>query len=211
MYNNIKMIQEIKLGDIWMCDLGIPNKNDISNKNVQAGKRPCLISSNNDNNLYAPTINLIPLTKQLHKIYPMHKIIGTNCGLKVPSYILPEQATTKNKSVLLFKIGHCDEVTMKKVQEGILIQQGMEGILKNALIIKKNKIFDRNRVFKMIAAIEQIEKTIKHESRLNILSLLKENLEFKKHALNTYCEDCGVDVTNYYSNSTNKIKKYKVC
>lgn len=212
MFNNIKVTETIKQGDIWMCDLGIPDPNDLRNKNIQGYKRPCIIVSNNEGNLHSPIVSLIPLTTRLNKKYPMHKVILKNCGIKEDSYILPEQYQTKNKSVLLFKIGHCDELAWRRVQEGLLIQQGMEKLLNNTSIIKKNIIFDKNRAFKMVASIEQTKKSIKNESRLNIRNILNENLELKIQSLKAYCIDCGEDINNYYCiNNNSRIKKYQIC
>jgi len=55
---NRKKNLNIHYGDIWMCDL------KKMSGSVQFGYRPVFILSNNVNNMYANTLNIIPLNNK---------------------------------------------------------------------------------------------------------------------------------------------------
>lgn len=57
LYNNIKR------GEIYLVDLG----KQIGS--VQGGVRPVIVISNPQNNLYSPTINILPITSRKKIIY----------------------------------------------------------------------------------------------------------------------------------------------
>lgn len=80
-----------KCGEIWMCNL--PEKEG----SIQGGYRPVFVLSNNKNNTYSSTINIIPMTTKMKKRnLPVHVEIWNHkdCGLKAPSILLVEQITT---------------------------------------------------------------------------------------------------------------------
>lgn len=80
-----------KCGELWMCEL------TSKNIGVQNGYRPVFILSNNKNNTYAPTLNVIPLTSKMNKRrLPIHVELRNykQYGLKNPSTMLIEQITT---------------------------------------------------------------------------------------------------------------------
>lgn len=89
---------------------------------VHSGRRPVLIYSNRANNIYSPTVNVIPLTKQIKYLCVHVKIEG--CGLREPSVVLPEQITTIDKSQLLCKIGSITDEYMEQVDKAVDIQLG---------------------------------------------------------------------------------------
>lgn len=81
-----------KCGEIWMCKI-----TSKDNSSVQNGYRPVFILSNNKNNTYAPTLNVIPMTTKMNKRrLPIHVEIWNyqKYGLKKPSTMLIEQITT---------------------------------------------------------------------------------------------------------------------
>ena len=65
---NRKKNLNIYYGDIWMCDL------KKMSGSVQFGYRPVFILSNNVNNMYANTLNIIPLTTKTKR-----KITSPRC------------------------------------------------------------------------------------------------------------------------------------
>ena len=80
-----------KCGEIWMCNL--VNKDG----SVQTGYRPVFVLSNDKNNTYAPTLNIIPLTTKMNKRkLPIHVELWDyeKYGLKAPSTLMIEQITT---------------------------------------------------------------------------------------------------------------------
>ena len=105
--------REIKRGEIYCAELlGIGNQ--------QTGVRPVIIYSNNKNNEYSPTVNIIPLSTDLRKLC-VHVLIE-GYGLKEPSMALLEQITTINKTQLRGKIGTISDEDMARVDRAADIQ-----------------------------------------------------------------------------------------
>lgn len=80
-----------KCGEIWMCNL-IEKEGSIQN-----GYRPVLVVSNDKNNTYSPTINIIPITTKMNKRkLPVHVELWNyqRYGLTAPSTLMVEQTTT---------------------------------------------------------------------------------------------------------------------
>ena len=95
----------VKFGEIWMCQLN-------NNNSVQTGYRPVLVISNNMNNTYSPTLNVIPLTTKMNKRkLPIHVELWdyTEYGLRKPSTLLIEQITTISIDSLDKYIGRIDD------------------------------------------------------------------------------------------------------
>ena len=99
-------------GEIWMCSL---NSKEGS---VQTGYRPVFILSNNKNNTYSHTLNIIPLTSKNKKHLPVHVELTRyeEYGLKVPSTLLVEQIMTVPVDYLDKCIGEIrDEETLHNI------------------------------------------------------------------------------------------------
>lgn len=80
-----------KCGEIWMCNLS------IKDGSIQSGYRPVFILSNNKNNTYSPTLNIIPITSKMNKRkLPVHVELWKykEYGLTMPSTMLVEQVMT---------------------------------------------------------------------------------------------------------------------
>lgn len=90
MLNN-NTISRPKCGEIWMCNL------TTKEGSIQSGYRPVFILSNNKNNTYSPTLNIIPITSKMNKRrLPVHVELLSyqEYGLKTPSTMLIEQIMT---------------------------------------------------------------------------------------------------------------------
>lgn len=95
-----------KYGQIWMCHIR------SEEGSIQNGYRPVFILSNNKNNTYAPTVNIIPLTSKMNKRrLPVHVEIWNykKYGLQVPSTMLVEQIMTVTMDSLDRYIGAIDD------------------------------------------------------------------------------------------------------
>jgi mRNA interferase MazF len=98
--NNIELRPHF--GEIWMCNL--INKDG----SIQSGYRPVFILSNNKNNTYSTTLNIIPITSKMNKRkLPVHVELWSyqKYGLKTPSTMMIEQTTTITIECLDKKIG----------------------------------------------------------------------------------------------------------
>lgn len=94
--------------EIWMCNL------PISGGSVQSGYRPVFILSNDKNNTYSTTLNVIPLTSKNKKRLPVHVYLQNykQYGLKNESTLLIEQISTISVDCLDEYIG---KVSDKKI------------------------------------------------------------------------------------------------
>lgn len=91
-----------RCGEIWMCNL------IAKDGSIQNGYRPVFILSNNKNNSYSTTLNIIPITSKINKRkLPVHVELWSyqQYGLRVPSTMLIEQIMTINSECLDRRIG----------------------------------------------------------------------------------------------------------
>jgi mRNA interferase MazF len=120
----------IRRGEIYLVDLG------IQKGSIQAGKRPVVVISNNMNNKYSPTINVLPITSRKKNNIPVHVNISHKEGLLQPSTILTEQIVTINKSQIIKYLGECNKYKMYEIEKALLIQNGVDlNIHLEALVI----------------------------------------------------------------------------
>lgn len=104
---------DIKRGDIIYCDLG------IRNGSVQSGIRPCVVVSNDTNNIYSTVYIVVPLTSQHKKNIPTHVEIADN------SYALCEQVTTVSEQQILRKKNYVNIVVQNKIDDALKIAMGL--------------------------------------------------------------------------------------
>ncbi|ETT49327.1 hypothetical protein BSK66_26645 [Paenibacillus odorifer] len=112
---------EIKRGQVYYADLGtIP---DIKKSSVQRGVRPVVIISNDINNKYSLTVNIVPLSTAPKKSMPMHVHLSRDLvGLNYDSIALIEQTTVVDKSSLSQHIVTLGSDIMDKIERCILMQ-----------------------------------------------------------------------------------------
>lgn len=108
-------------GEIWMCNLSTNKEGSI-----QGGYRPVFILSNDRNNTYSTTLNIIPLTTKMNKRkLPVHVELWSyqRYGLKAPSTMMIEQITTINVSDLDKCIGKVtDSNVLNDIYKAMCIQ-----------------------------------------------------------------------------------------
>lgn len=119
-------MSEIKRGDIWLVDFGIP-EDEFDHK--QHGIRPVVIVSNNNANKHSTVFHAVPLTSKIHKktYLPTHIFISAfkAVGLKTHSIAQCEQLCDVNYTDLMEKIGAVSEAQLKQITKGMQIQLGM--------------------------------------------------------------------------------------
>lgn len=113
-------MEKIRRGQIYLVNLG------KKNGSIQAGIRPVIVISNDINNKFSPTINVIPITSRLKNNLPIHVNIGVIEGLKYDSIVLVEQIVTMNKSELISLIGSCNRYKMLDIEKAMLLQNGID-------------------------------------------------------------------------------------
>lgn len=95
------------------------------NPNVQSGKRPVIIVSNNVANCLSNNITVVPCTTNIDKNpdQPTHCILPLN--REQPSLVLCEDISTINKNLLTSFMGLLDENTMKKIDKCLMAALGL--------------------------------------------------------------------------------------
>ena len=111
---------KINRGQIYMANLG------TTLGSIQAGTRPVVVISNNLNNKFSPTVNVLPITSRTKNDIPVHVEIGITEGLSQLSTVLVEQMVTINKNQLTKLIGQCNVKKMYEIERAILIQNGID-------------------------------------------------------------------------------------
>lgn len=114
---------EIKRGDVILVDLE-PVKGSEAGK-----KRPCVIIQNDIGNKFSSTtiVAIITSQKEISKEYPTDVWVDkNNGGLTLDSIIQGDQIRTISKERTVKKLGHLDDLIMKKVDKAIKISLGLQ-------------------------------------------------------------------------------------
>ena len=111
----------IKRGELYYADLSPVVGSE------QGGLRPVLIVQNDVGNRYSPTVIAAAITSQMTKTrLPTHiDVYAENFGLSKDSVILLEQIRTIDKRRLCERMGHVDDVIMKKVDNALTVSFGL--------------------------------------------------------------------------------------
>ena len=124
-YRNTKRMPQ--RGDIWFADL-----EPHAGTSVQGGCRPVLVVSNDVGNIYAETLNVLPMTRQLKKPdLPCHTeldpdAISDKHQMMDNSMILAEQITTISKDQLRNYVGRVeDRNLLDSVDHAVSVQLGL--------------------------------------------------------------------------------------
>ena len=95
-------MEQIRFGDIYLAKL-------VGDGHEQHGVRAVVIAQNDKGNLYAPTVEIIPMSARINKArhLPTHVFIKADeqNGLKTDSLVLAEQTNTIDKTKLIHRIG----------------------------------------------------------------------------------------------------------
>lgn len=110
----------IKRGEIYLVNLG------NQKGSIQSGKRPVIVISNNMNNKYSPTVNVLPITSKTKNNIPVHVSIGIESGLTEKSTVLVEQNIPINKTQIIKYVGKCNKYKMYEIEKALLIQNGID-------------------------------------------------------------------------------------
>lgn len=115
-----------KRGEIWLINLGTI---ETRRGSIQYGVRPCLVISNNRNNLHSGNLTIIPISSastKIKKMLPTHTLITPETTeIKMDSIIMAEQITVISKDQAMEKLFELDEDILQQVNYTILIQVGL--------------------------------------------------------------------------------------
>lgn len=92
----IKRYSRFRRGDVWFLHLPTESGDNRDNSSIQKKSRPYLIVSCEENNLNAPTFNVVPITTRNNDYLPMHVYFRYEDGTENArnQLILCEQVTT---------------------------------------------------------------------------------------------------------------------
>ncbi len=83
----------------------------------QAGKRPCLIISNDGFNHHSSLITLLPMTKQggkRRRIYSFEVALPANtAGNSVDSIVMPQQVRTVSRARIVHRLGRLEDPSLR--------------------------------------------------------------------------------------------------
>lgn len=82
--------------------------------------RPALVVQADAFDLH-PSVIVLPLTSELHDapLFRVHVEAGTETGLRKPSQIMVDKATTVPRTKIGESLGHVDAVTLRLVDEAL--------------------------------------------------------------------------------------------
>lgn len=174
---------DIKLGDVWFAKFR-------QDESIQGGIRPCIIKSNDKNNIYSPNVSVIPLTTKNKKYIPTHITIYPTIenGLIEKSIALCENIIPIPKSRLIKKIGFVNEIVIQNLDIGCSIQLDIKSIINLDLI---NSYIDDIQ-----AATDDMNSSIDKAEYFTSYGIMKIQLK----NLRMYCQQFGINYTKYLKN-----------
>ena len=113
----VNIMSEIRRGDIWMVDFGVPeDENDHKLHGISA-------------NRHSTVFHAVPLTSKIHKktYLPTHIFISSfkAVGLRTNSIAQCEQLCDVKDTDLIEKIGKVSKNQLRQITKGMQIQLGM--------------------------------------------------------------------------------------
>lgn len=114
-------MHEVHRGDIFYI------KKDFDRYgSEQDGGRPCIIISNEKNNTYCDTVEVVYCTGQQKRLdLPTHVLVRST---PVPSTVLCEQIVTADKERLGEFLGRCTESEMQRINVALAISIAIDGV-----------------------------------------------------------------------------------
>lgn len=115
-----------KRGQVWLINLGSV---ETRRGSIQYRVRPCLIISNDKNNLYSSNLTIIPISSastKIRKMLPTHTLITPhNSNIKMDSIIMAEQISVISKEQAIENLFEIDKDILLQVSYTIAVQVGL--------------------------------------------------------------------------------------
>ena len=108
----------MKRGEVWWGIFSPSVGGEIQKR------RPALIVSNDASNKYLNRVQVVPLTRQVERVYPSEAEVTLNGR---PNKAMADQLTTVSKVRLTKLAGRLTRSDIKRVEHAIRIQLGLSG------------------------------------------------------------------------------------
>jgi mRNA interferase MazF len=109
------MSENIKRGDIFYI-----SESEFHVGNEQHGGRPAVVISNDLNNKYSGTVEIVYVTTRDKTPLPTHVFLSS-----IQSTVLCEQITTVSIERIEEKVGECSQEDMEAIEKAILVSLGI--------------------------------------------------------------------------------------
>lgn len=175
------MVNKYIRGSIWWIEL--PKLDGYTS--VQYGKRPCIVVSNNINNLHSKAVNIVPCSTsadELDVIHPHFTMYGTT------NYILCEQIRTVDIKDLFGYMGVLEKEDLQALDSALMKQLGLLSNPSMDIIAQLEAIN---------VALNRIEDVKKEEVKVSI----ENDVKLKQKIDNLHSRISQIDKFN------NKLKK----
>jgi mRNA interferase MazF len=96
--------------------------------NVQTGRRPVIIVSNDVANVFSSNVSVVPCTTNINKKDSQPTHVTTNLIKETETIILCENIMTMDKSYLETFVGMLDDITMDKITNAIGVALGFTNL-----------------------------------------------------------------------------------
>ena len=107
-------------GEIWLVSLEPVTGHEIGKT------RPALVISNDQNNQFADTVTVLPITSKTGKIYPFETPLLKEEGwIPVDSKVKSNQIRTIDKKRLVKLLSSVSQEKLKQVEQSLLIHLGL--------------------------------------------------------------------------------------
>ncbi len=108
-----------KRGEIWLVSLDPTVGGEIKKT------RPAVVISNDNNNRYAATITIVPITDKGHEVFPFEVFLSCDTqGLIKESKMKCQQIRTVDKIRFVKILGRVDGVLFKSIEESLRLHLG---------------------------------------------------------------------------------------